>query len=129
MIMRARPFKWLLIGLMVVAFAGRSWAQPVAVASMLGCGAVGTVAMDSANSTATHKAGEIAASETATQKHDSGKAKSADCVKCCAATQVLGLIAMAWSPDVWPQIHLAAVEVALHGQMPKPELVPPIALV
>jgi uncharacterized protein (DUF2342 family) len=122
MIMRARPFNWLLIGLMVVAFAGRSWAQP-------GCGAVGTVAMDSANSTATHKAGEIAASETATQKHDSGKAKSADCVKCCAATQVLGLIAMAWSPDVWPQIHLAAVEVALHGQMPKPELVPPIALV
>jgi hypothetical protein len=131
MIMRAVPFKWLLIGLMLVSFAGRSWAQSLP-ASTEGCGGSSAVAMQSANSTATHEtheAGVIVASETATPQHDTGKAKSIDCVKSCAAVQVMGLVAMAWFPDVWPQIHSAAIEVALNGHQPKPELSPPIALV
>ena len=126
--MRATPFKWLLIGLMVVSFAGRPWAQ-ASSASTEGCGGLTAVAMESANPAAMHKAGKIAASETATQKHDSGKPIIADCVKSCAAAPLLGISIMSWSPDVWPQVHSTAIEVALNGHPPGPELFPPIALV
>ena len=67
--------------------------------------------------------------EAAAPQHESGKTKSADCIKSCAAVQVLGLVAMAWLPEVWPQVHSAAIDVALNGRSPKPELSPPIALV
>ena len=131
MLMRIAPFKWLLIGLMLVSFAGRPWAQSLP-ASTQGCGGSVAVAMQSTNSMATHEAheaGEIAASEMAMPQHDSGKAKSIDCVKSCAAVQVMGLVAVTWSPEVWPQIHSATIEIALSGHPPKPELSPPIALV
>ena len=125
--MRARPFKWLLIGLMVVAFAGRpwvqAWAQPVAGQAIQDCGS------SAANATAMLAADDIAAGDSTVAHHDSGKAKSADCAKTCAAVQVLGLVAMTWSPEVWPQIHSAAAEPALTGHPPKPELSPPIALI
>jgi hypothetical protein len=125
--MRATPFKWLLIGLMLVSFAARPWAQALP-ASTQGCGGSSAVAMQSAHLAATHEAGKIATEKTAAPQHDFAKAKNADCVKICAAVQVLGLTAMTWFPEVWPQIHSAAIEVALNGHPPKPELSPPIAL-
>jgi hypothetical protein len=126
--MLAMPLKWLLIGLMVVSFVGRPWVQALP-ASAQGCGGSSAVAMQSAHPAVTHEAGKIAADETAAPQNDSGKTKSADCVKSCAAVQVLGLAVMTWSPEVWPQIHSAAIEVALNGHPPKPELSPPIAFV
>jgi hypothetical protein len=123
--MRAVPLKWLLIGLMVVSFAGRPWAQTLP-ASTQGCGGQ-TAAIEHAYSATTHETGKIKASEAASPQHDSGKAKSADCVKSCAAVQVLAISATpSWTAEVWPEIHLAAVEATLHGQTPKPELSPPI---
>ncbi len=127
--MCAALFKWLLIGIMALSFAGRPLAQSIAVGAMHGCGTFSAVGTETAISTTTHELGKIAASDTATPKYDSGKTKSADCVKSCAAVQILALAAMAWSLDVWPQIHSAAIEVALNGHSPKPELSPPIALV
>ena len=124
--MRATPFKWLLIGLMVVSFAGRPWAQALPVLAQ-GCEGSSAVAMQSTHLAATHAAGKIATDETPAPQPDSGKTKSADCAKNCAAVQVMGLAAMIWSLDVWPQIHSAAIEVALNGHPPKPELSPPIA--
>jgi hypothetical protein len=128
MIMRAAPFKWLLIGLMAVSFAGRPWAQSLP-ASTQGCGGSSTVAMQAIDSAATHETGMIAADKAAMPQHDSGKTKSADCVKSCAAVQVMGLVAVTWSPEVWPQIHSVTIEIALSGHPPKPELFPPITLV
>jgi hypothetical protein len=125
--MLATPLKWLLIGLMVVSFAGRPWAQALP-ASTQGCGGSSAAVMQSVHPAATHKAGKIAADETAAPQDESGKTKSADCVKSCAAVQVLGLATMTWFPEVWPQIHSAAIEVALKGHPSKPELSPPIAL-
>lgn len=122
--MRARTFKWLLIGLMVVSFAGRPWAQ-TSPASTQGCGGTSIAAAHDAGELASSD--RIAASETAAQ-HDSGKTKSAECAKTCAALQVMALAAMTWSPGVWPQSHDAAIEVALIGHPPKPELFPPIAM-
>jgi len=124
--MRAAPFKWLLIGLMVVSFAGRPWAQALPALTQ-GCGGSGVMAVQSAHPAVTREAGRIPADETAVPQHDSGRTKSADCAKNCAAVQVLGLAAMTWSPEVWPQIHSAAIAVALNGHPPKPELSPPIA--
>jgi len=124
--MRATPFKWLLIGLMVVSFAGRPWAQVLPVSTQ-GCGGSIVMAMQSAHPAVMQEAGKIAADEMAAPQDDSGRTKSADCVKSCAAVQVLGLAAMTWSPEAWPQIHSAAIEVALNGHPPKPELSPPIA--
>jgi len=109
---------------MVVAFAGRpwvqAWAQPVAGQAIQDCGST-AAAMQAAD--------DIAAGDSTMAHHDSGKAKTADCAKTCAAVQVLGLVAMTWSPEVWPQIHSAAAEPALTGHPPKPELSPPIALI
>jgi hypothetical protein len=127
--MRAASFKWLLIGLIVVSFAGRPWAQALAVFSTQGCGGVTAVAMQSAHSTAIHAAGKIAPHETATAKNDAGKPMVADCVKICAAAPMLNASTLAWSADVWPQSHAEAIETALRGHPPKPELAPPIALV
>jgi hypothetical protein len=124
--MRAVSFKWLLIGLLVMSFAGRPWAQTLP-ASTQGCGEQNAVAIEHAYSAATHETGKIEASEAASPQHDSGKAKSADCIKSCAAVQVLAISATpSWTAEVWPQIHVAAVEATLHGQTPKPELSPPI---
>jgi hypothetical protein len=123
---RATPFKCLLIGLMVVSFAGRPWAQALPVSAQ-GCGGSSAVAMQSAHLAATHAAGKIATDKAAAPQRDSGKTKSVDCAKNCAAVQVMGLAAMIWSLEVWPQIHSAAIEVALNGHPPKPELSPPIA--
>jgi hypothetical protein len=123
----AAPFKWLLIALMVMSFAGRPWAQSLP-ASTEGCGGTNAAAVEHA--AAAHVMANIAVNETAAPKHDSGKANSANCVKSCAAVQVLGMPAVPlWSAKVWPQIHLVAVEATLHGQTPKPELSPPIARV
>jgi len=120
----AAPFKWLLIALMVMSFAGRPWAQSLP-ASTQGCGGTNAAAVEHA--AAAHVTAKIAVSETAAPKRDSGKADSADCVKSCAAVQVLAMpAAPLWSAEVWPQIHLVAVEAILHGQTPKPELSPPI---
>lgn len=129
MIVRAALFKWLLIGLMVVSFAGRPWTESIAAGAMHGCGTFSAAGTETANSTMTYELGKIAAGDAATPKYDSGKTKSADCVKSCAAVQILGLAAVAWSLDVWPQIHSATIEIALNGHPPKPELSPPIALV
>ncbi len=126
--MRATPFKWLLIALMVVSFAGRPWAQ-TSPESTEGCGGLNAVAMESANSAAANGVGKIASSETATPTPDSAKPMVGDCVKTCAAAPILGISAMAWAPDAWPQTHSAAIEVALKGHPPEPELFPPIALV
>ena len=122
--MLATPLKWLLIGLMVVSFAGRPWALPV---SAQDCGGSSAMATQSAHPAVMHQAGNITTDEIAAPQHDSGRTKSADCVKSCAAVQVLGLAAVTWSPEVWPQIHSAATAVALNGHPPKPELSPPIA--
>jgi hypothetical protein len=128
--LRATPFKWLLIGLMLVSFAGRPWAQSLP-ASVSGCGGLGTAAaatMDHADSAAAQETGKIAAGETTSPQHDSGKTKGADCVKSCAAAPILALTATpSWASGIWPQIHGTPVEVALNGQTPKPELSPPIA--
>jgi hypothetical protein len=125
----AAPFKWLLIALMVVSFAGRPWAQSLP-ASTGGCGGTSAVAMEHAYSAAADETGKIAASESTAPQHDSAKAKGANCVKSCAAVQVLAMPATpSWAAEVWPQIHVAAVAVTLIGQNPKPELSPPIALV
>lgn len=111
----AAPFKWLLIALMVVSFAGRPWAQSLPG----GCGGVSASAMEHA----------VAADETAPPQHDSGKTNGANCVKSCAAVQVLAMpAAPLWTAEVWPQIHVAGVEATLTGQNPKPELSPPIVL-
>ena len=53
----------------------------------------------------------------------------AGCVKSCAATPLMGQAPLAWSAEIWPQAHSAAVEVALRDHPPKPELSPPIARV
>jgi hypothetical protein len=126
--MRAVLFNWLLIGLMVVSFAGRPWAQ-VLPATTQGCGGQ-TAAIEHTYTAATHETGTIETGKTTAPQHDSGKAKSADCVKSCAAVQVLAISAVpSWAAETWPQIHSAAVEATLHGQTPKPELSPPIARV
>ncbi len=127
MFMLATLLKWLLISLILVSFAGRPGAQALPMATQ-GCGGSSAVAMQSAHLVAAHEAGKIAADEAAAPQHNSGKTKSADCVKSCAAVQVLGFVVMTWAPEVWPQIHSAAIEVALNGHPPKPELSPPIAL-
>jgi hypothetical protein len=125
--MLAAPFKWLLIGLIVVSFVGRPWAQALPLWPQ-GCSGSSVVAMQYTRFAMTHAVGKIAANEMAAPQHDSGDTKSADCVKSCAAVQVLGLAAMTWSPEVWPQIHSAAIAVVLSGHPPKPELTPPIVL-
>lgn len=124
--MRVTAFKWLLIGLMVVSFAGRPWTQAWAVSTQ-GCGASSAGAEQSVHPAVTHEAGTIAAGEPAAAHSDSGKTESADCVKSCAALQVLGLAAMTWLPEAWPQSRSVTIEVALYGHPPKPELSPPIA--
>ncbi len=125
--MRAALFKWLLIGLMVVSFAGRPWAQSLPVPTA-GCGGSNAATMEHAASAAADEAGKIATSESPAPQHNSGKAKSADCVKSCTAAPVLAMSAApSWSAEGWPQIHLAAVAAILHGQEPEPELFPPIA--
>jgi hypothetical protein len=124
----AAPFKWLLIALIVVSFAGRPWAQSLP-ASTGGCGGTSTAAMEHAYSAVMDETGKIAASEAAAPQHDSGKTNSANCVKSCAAVQVLAMpAAPLWTAEVWPQTHVAGVEATLNGQNPKPELSPPIAL-
>ncbi|MBI3704996.1 MAG: hypothetical protein HY244_14400 [Rhizobiales bacterium] len=125
--MRAKPFKWLLVGLMVLSFAGRPWAQSLPASSEAGCGGSRTVTMQAVDSAAAHEIGASMADEAVMPQHDSGKAKSADCAKSCAAVQVMALAAMTWSPEVWPQSHSTTIEVALIGHPPKPELSPPIA--
>lgn len=125
----AAPFKWLLIALMVVSFAGRPGAQSLP-ASTGGCGGTSAAAMEHAYSAAADDTGKIAAGETTAPQHDFGKAKGANCVKSCAAVQVLAMpAAPLWTAEVWPQIHGTAVAVVLIGQNPKPELSRPIALV
>jgi hypothetical protein len=128
MIMRA-TFKWLLIGLMVVSFAGRPWAQALAVSPGHGCGGAHVVAVDAGTSMATHDVGKAAPGETATVAYDSAKSMLAGCVKSCAATPIMGHAPVAWYAEVWPQVHSAAIDVALRGHPPKPELSPPIARV
>jgi len=123
----AKPFKWLLIGLMVVSFAGRPWAQALPTS---GCGGSTSAAMEHAYTAAIDEAGTITASEMAAPQHEPGQTKSANCVKSCTAVPVLALsVAPSWSSEVWPQIHETAVEAILHGLTPEPELFPPIALV
>ena len=123
----ATPFKWLLIGLLVVSFAGRPWAQALPAS---GCGGSTSAVAEHADTAATDEAGTITASETAASQHESGQTKSANCVKSCTAVPVLAISAdPSWSFEVWPQIHETAVEVILHGLAPEPELFPPIALV
>jgi len=124
--MRATLFKWLLIGLMVVSFAGRPWAQALAT-SMQGCGGSSAMVVQSVHPAVTHEAGKMAAGQTTAAQNDSGKTAGVDCVKSCAALQVLGLAAMTWSPEAWPHGRSVTIEVALHGHPPKPELSPPIA--
>ena len=123
----AAPFKWLLIVLMVVSFAGRPWAQSLP-ASTGGCGGSSTTAMEHAHSAVDHDSGMTAAGKTASPKHDSGQAKSADCVKSCAALQVLAIsVVPSWTAKAWPQVRVTGIEAPLHGQNPEPELFPPIA--
>lgn len=123
--MRTVLFKWLLIALMVLSFAGRPWAQAFSTANE-GCGGSRTMTMQTLDSAAAHEMGTSATDEASMPQHDSGKTKSADCVKSCTAVPVMGLAAMTWSPEVWPQSHSTTIEVALIGHPPKPELSPPI---
>ena len=126
--MRATPFKWLLIALMAVSFAGRPWAQGLPT-STAGCGGLSAAVMGHAYTAAAAEAGKIVGGEMAAPQHEPAKTKSADCIKSCTAVPVLAMSAApSWSAEVWPQIHLAAVEAILHGQTPEPELFPPIAL-
>jgi hypothetical protein len=127
--LHATPFKWLLIGLMLVSFAGRPWAQSLP-ASSAGCGSVSAAAMEHAYSATAQETSDIAASQAALPQHESGKTKSPDCVKSCAAAPVLALTATpSWASEIWPQLHEMPVDVTLNGQTPKPELSPPIASV
>jgi hypothetical protein len=126
--MRAKSFKWLLVGLMLVSLAGRPWAQALP-ASSEGCGGSRIMTMQSVDSAATQETGIIAANDASMPQHDSGKTKSADCVKSCGLVQVMGLVTMALLPEAWPQQQSTAIEIALSGHPPKPELSPPIALV
>jgi hypothetical protein len=127
MIMRATPLKWLLIGLMVVSFVGRPWAQALAAFPSPACGGANIVALAAANSAAIHAVGKVAADKTAAAKNDSDQRMSADCVKNCAAAPILGQSAMVWSSDIRPQSHPAAIGIVLRGHPPRPELSPPIA--
>lgn len=124
----AAPFKWLLIALMVVSFAGRPWAQSLP-ASTGGCGGPNAAAMEHVYSAATDETGKVEASDTAPLQHDSGKTNSANCIKSCAAVQVLAMpAAPLWAAEAWPQIYVTVIAATLIGQNPKPELSPPIAL-
>jgi hypothetical protein len=127
--MRATPFKWLLIALLVVSFTGRPWAQAISVSPGHGCGGAHAVATDTGTAMATHDVGQAATGETATANPDSGQPMLASCVKSCAATPIMSHAPVAWSAEVWPQAHSATVDPALRGHPPKPELSPPIARV
>jgi hypothetical protein len=96
----AAPFKWLLIALMVMSFAGRPWAQSLP-ASTQGCGGTNAAAVEHA--AAAHVTAKIAVSETAAPKRDSGKADSADCVKSCAAVHDRDGISNAAATGLRPQ--------------------------
>jgi hypothetical protein len=124
--MRATPFKWLLIGLIVVAMAGLPWAQAFASFSSQGCGGDHSAKSELAHATTVQSPVKIAMATTA--KNDFGAATNAACAKSCAAMQVFGALAAAWLPEVWPQIHSEAIDFVLSGHPPKPELSPPIAL-
>jgi hypothetical protein len=123
--MRATPFKWLLIALLVVSFTGRPWAQALAASPGHGCGGAHAVAVETGTSMPMH-VGKAATDETATANYDSVKPMLGSCVKSCAATPIMGHAPVAWSAEVWPQAHSAAVDGALRGYPPKPELSPPI---
>ena len=62
--------------------------------------------------------------ETATANYDSGKPMLAGCVKSCAATPIMAHAPVAWSAEIWPQAHSAAVEVALRGPSAQARAVP-----
>ncbi len=124
--MLATPLKWLLIGLMVVSFVGRPWAQAFASAPSHSCGGAAAVATHAAAVAAAHQQLDALASAAV---DDSAKAIAAGCIKSCAAAPMMIQLAVAWSPDIWPQVHSAAVADTLRGHPPKPELAPPIALV
>lgn len=120
------PFKWLLVSLMLVSFAGRPWALSLP-ASSAECGILNPSAMELAYSAAAKDTGGIVTGKMAMPQHESGKTKSPDCVKSCAAVPVMALTAtQTWASEVWPQIHEIPVDIALNGQTPKPELSPPI---
>ena len=123
--MRAAPLKWLLIGLIVVAIAGQPWAQAFAALSAQGCGSTHTAMTDDAHTTMVQAPAKM--DMTAVAKTDSRTDISAACAKNCAAMQVFGPVAAAWLPEVWPQVHSGAIELAMTGHTPKPELSPPIA--
>jgi hypothetical protein len=125
--MRATPFKWLLIGLFVVSFVSRPWAEALAASNSQGCGSESIAAMEFANSTAMRAIGKIAIGNTTTAKNSSGKAMLTDCVKSCAAMPMLGQAALVWSPDIWPKSQSAGIQLALSGCPPKPEIPPPIS--
>jgi hypothetical protein len=127
--MRATPFKYLLIALMVVSCVGRPWAQALTVSPAHGCGGASAAAMEPGTAMAAQAAGRIAAGETAMASHPADSSMSAACVKSCAVTPMLGQMDQMWSAEVWPQAHPLAVDVALRGYPPKPELSPPIARV
>jgi hypothetical protein len=127
--LHATPFKWLLIGLLLVSFAGRPWAQSLP-ASSARCGSLSSAAMEHVYSAAAHDTGDSVAAKKAMPHHESDKAKSPDCVKSCAAAPVLALTATpSWASEIWPHIHEMPVDLTLNGQSPKPELSPPIARV
>jgi hypothetical protein len=124
--MLSMPLKWLLIGLMVVSFVGRPWAQALATSPAHGCGSAAAVAMQSGQvAGAQEQPGEIAAVAI----DDPAKAMTAACVKTCAAAPIFIQLSVIWSPEIWPQIHTAAVSETLRGHPLKPELAPPIALI
>jgi hypothetical protein len=120
------PLKWLLIGLMVVSFAGRPWAQAFASAPSHGCGGAAAAMTHAADVAAAHQ--QLESLTTATGD-DSAKAMGAGCIKSCAAAPMLIQLPVVWSPDIWPQAHSAAVIDTLRGHPLKPELAPPIALI
>jgi hypothetical protein len=129
MIMHAQPLKWLLIALLVVSFIGRPWAQALAAAPGHGCGGAHAAAVDSGTAMATHDVGMAATDEAAPANYDAGKPMLASCVKSCAATPIMAHASVAWCAEVWPQAHSVAVDGAMRGHSPKPELSPPIARV
>ena len=123
--MRAAPFKWLLIGLIVVAIAGQPWAQAFAELSSRGCGSDHATMTEAAHATTMQAPAKM--DMTASVKNDLRADTNATCAKSCATMQEFGPMAAAWLPEVWPQVHSGAVELAMSGHTPKPELSPPIA--